>query len=178
MLRIETGVLRGKVIETVNDPRTRYTPALVRRSLSSMVDFEGKSCLDLCCGSGVVGFEMLSNGASRVTFVDVSERALITVKRNALKLNVLERVVTKKMDARRFLELTTERFDVIYTDPPYELGLVQEILSRVTNVMHRETLLIVQCSKREKPFQTEVLGLKIVKEKDYGDTFLIFLQKI
>ncbi len=178
MLRIETGNFKGSVIDTVNDLRTRYTPAIIRRSLSSMVDFEGKKCLDLCCGSGVVGFEMLSNGADHVTFVDVSERALSTVKRNALRLNVTDKVVLKKMDARRFLELSVEKFDIIYSDPPYELGLVLDIISRVTRVMHEDTLLIIQCSKRERPFQPENWHLKIVKEKEYGDTFLIFLQKV
>ncbi|WP_448378022.1 16S rRNA (guanine(966)-N(2))-methyltransferase RsmD [Fervidobacterium sp.] len=177
MLKIETGDLRGKTIDVVPDPRTRYTAAIIRRSLANMVDFEGKTCLDICAGSGIVGIEMLSNGAQHVTFVDVSGLSISTIKRNIKKLGLEEKVDIKRIDARRFLESNTGVFDIIYSDPPYELGLVDEITLRVHNVMREGSLFILQCSKREKPRESTIEKLRIVKEKDYGDTLLIFFEK-
>lgn len=178
MLKIESGKFRGKTINTVPDPRTRYTSAIIRRALSSMVDFEGKSCADICCGSGIVGFEMISNGASSVTFVDVSQKALYTVKSNAKSLGVDDMIAVYKEDARKFLEEYDGTFDLIFSDPPYELGIVKEILDRVHKVMKEDSIFILQCSKREKPKENDLKFLKISKIKEYGDSFLFFFEKL
>jgi len=178
MLKVETGELRGKSVEVVPDSRTRYTSAIVRRSLSNMVNFEGKVCLDLCAGSGSVGIEMLSNGAKHVTFVDVSNLAIGTIKKNVKNLSLEGKVDIRKIDARRFLESYTGVFDIIYSDPPYELGVVEEIISRIHNVMDENSLFILQCSKRERPKDNTNEKIKLIKEKDYGDTLLLFFQKM
>jgi len=178
MLKVETGELRGKSVEVVPDSRTRYTSAIVRRSLSNMVNFEGKVCLDLCAGSGSVGIEMLSNGAKHVTFVDVSNLAIGTIKKNVKNLSLEGQVDIRKIDARRFLESYTGVFDIIYSDPPYELGVVEEIVSRIHNVMDENSLFILQCSKRERPKDNTNEKIKLIKEKDYGDTLLLFFQKM
>jgi len=178
MLKVETGELRGKGVDVVPDSRTRYTSAIVRRSLSNMVDFEGKVCLDLCAGSGSVGIEMLSNGAKHVTFVDVSNLAIGTIKKNVKNLLLEGKVDIRKIDARRFLESYTGVFDIIYSDPPYELGVVEEIVSRIHNVMDENSLFILQCSKRERPKDNANEKIKLIKEKDYGDTLLLFFQKM
>ncbi len=178
MLKVETGELRGKSVDVVPDSRTRYTSAIVRRSLSNMVDFEGKVCLDLCAGSGSVGIEMLSNGANHVTFVDVSNLAIGTIKKNVKNLSLEGKVDIRKIDARRFLESYTGVFDIIYSDPPYELGVVEEIVLRIHNVMDENSLVILQCSKRERPKDNANEKIKLIKEKDYGDTLLLFFQKM
>lgn len=178
MLRIETGLLRGTGIETVPDSRTRYTTALVRRSLSSMIDFRDRVCADLFCGSGIVGFEMLSNGARHVTFVDTSARAITTVRKNVRRLELSDKVRVVRSDVRRFLEVCGEKFDVVFADPPYELGLVKDILPRASKLLADGALLILQVSKRERPELDGSEGLVIVREKAYGDTLIFFLQKI
>lgn len=178
MLKIETGELSGRTIKTVPDPRTRYSSAILRRSLANMVDFQGKVCADICAGSGSVGFEMISNGAAHVTFVDTSKLSVATIKKNAIDLGVENRVDIKKIDARRFLETHAGVFDIIYSDPPYELGIVRDILERVHAVMDANSMFILQCSKRERPKENEISNLKIVKEKDYGDTLLLFFERL
>jgi len=178
MLKVETGELRGKSVEIVPDSRTRYTSAIVRRSLSNMVDFEGKVCLDICAGSGSVGIEMLSNGARYVTFVDVSNLAIATIKKNVKSLGLEGKVNIRKIDARRFLESHTGVFDIIYSDPPYELGIVEEIVSRIHSVMDEDSIFILQCSKRERPKDNANERIRLIKEKDYGDTLLLFFQKV
>ncbi|WP_448376657.1 16S rRNA (guanine(966)-N(2))-methyltransferase RsmD [Fervidobacterium sp.] len=178
MLKVETGKLKGKNVEIVPDSRTRYTSAIVRRSLSNMVDFEGKVCLDLCAGSGAVGIEMLSNGARHVTFVDVSNLAIATIKKNVKSLELEGKVDIRKIDARRFLESHAGVFDIIYSDPPYELGIVEEIVSRIHSVMDEDSLFVLQCSKRERPKDNVNERIRLIKEKDYGDTLLLFFQKV
>ncbi len=178
MLRIETGDLKGKLIKTVPDPRTRYTSAIIKRSLANMVEFEGKICADLCCGSGSVGFEMLSNGAKEVIFVDASNKAISTVKENAKNLGLDNKVKIHKEDVRRFLESYEGDFDIIYSDPPYELGLVNDIVQKVHNVMQKTSIFILQCSKRELPDESILKFIRVFKIKEYGDSFLVFFEKM
>jgi len=121
---------------------------------------------------------MLSNGAKHVTFVDVSNLAIGTIKKNVKNLSLEGQVDIRKIDARRFLESYTGVFDIIYSDPPYELGVVEEIVSRIHNVMDENSLFILQCSKRERPKDNTNEKIKLIKEKDYGDTLLLFFQKM
>lgn len=176
-LKIETGELKGRTIQIVPDARTRYTPSIIRRALASMVNFEEKICADICCGSGNVGFEMISNGAKNVTFVDVSQKAVNTVRQNAKNLGIEEKIRVIKEDARRFLERYEGNFDILYSDPPYELGLIKDILERIHLVMEEKSIFILQCSKREKPSENELRNLRVIKIKEYGDSRLFFFER-
>lgn len=178
MLKIETGELKGKTIQTVPDSRTRYTSSIIRRALASMVDFEGKYCADICCGSGNVGFEMLSNGANYVIFVDTSQKAVNTVRVNAKNLGIEEKIRVIKEDARRFLETFDGKFDIIYSDPPYELGIVKDIVERVHLIMKDDSIFILQCSKREIPKENDLKNLELIKTKEYGDSYLLLFSKM
>ncbi|MEN3042894.1 MAG: RsmD family RNA methyltransferase [Fervidobacterium sp.] len=177
MLRIETGKYKGKIINTVPDSRTRYTSAVIRRALSSMIDFNGKICADICCGSGIVGFEMLSNGAGSVTFVDASAKAISTVKANAKLLGVESIVNFYRSDVRNFLENCGRKFDLVFSDPPYDLGIVKDIVQRVHHIMNNDSIFVLQCSKREKPKEEDIKLLKVIKTKEYGDSLLYFFEK-
>jgi len=77
-MRITGGRLRGRGVRRVPDPRTRYTPSIVRKAIFDVVDVEDKTFLDLFCGSCVVAIEALSRGASSVAVVDVSSKAVAT----------------------------------------------------------------------------------------------------
>lgn len=139
----------------------------------SMVDVAGKSFLELFCGSAVVSLEALSRGANKAVAVDISKTAVRVAEENAKKLGVELKVFC--MDFRKFLEKNTERFDVVFLDPPYELGFVEEALKWLAKKCTGETI-VVEKSKREKAFIPK--EFEVLKQKIYGDSELIILKHI
>lgn len=164
--------MKGRKVQPVPDPKTRYTSSMVRQALFSMVDVEGKSFLELFCGSAVVSLEAISRGANKVVAVDVSKLAVKVAKQNAEKLGVQLTVLC--MDFRRFLQKNSERFDVTFLDPPYGLGLIDEALRLLVEKNVSDTI-VVEKSKKESIVVPE--GLEVLKERTYGDTQLIILKR-
>lgn len=144
---------------------------MVRQALFSMVDVNGKSFLELFCGSAVVSLEALSRGASKAVAVDISKTAVRIAEENAKKLGVELKVFC--MDFRKFLEKSAERFDVVFLDPPYELGFVEEALQWLAKKSTGETI-VVEKSKREKAFIPK--EFEVLKQRFYGDSELIILK--
>ncbi|WP_241240625.1 RsmD family RNA methyltransferase [Thermotoga sp. Ku-13t] len=172
MLQITGGSLRGRKIEPVPDPRTRYTSSMVRQALFSMIDVSGKSFLELFCGSAVVSIEAISRGARRAVAVDVSKLAVQIARKNAQRLGVDLTVLC--MDYRRFLEKNMERFDVVFLDPPYDLDFVSEALKLLSGKDVAETI-VVEKSKREKVAIPD--RFELIKQRTYGDSELLILRR-
>ncbi len=172
-MRVETGIYKGRQVSMVNDPRTRYTTSMVKQSIVNMVDFDGKICADLCAGSGAVGIEMLSNGAEKVFFVDVSSKAVKTITENIKNIGVeSEKYEILKLDIRRFMEKDV-KLDIVFSDPPYNLGIVKELLTNVYKILKDDGLFVLQSSPQELKESVKYLkDLQILKEKSYGDTIV------
>ncbi|MBO8160384.1 MAG: 16S rRNA (guanine(966)-N(2))-methyltransferase RsmD [Thermosipho sp. (in: Bacteria)] len=167
MLLIETGIYKGRRLEMVPDKRTRYTPGKIRMALINMFDFNNKKVVDICAGSGIVGFEFLSNGAKSVHFVETSNKAIRTIKINSQILNVTDKIKIIKRDARIFLRTSKEKYDIVFTDPPFHLGIVNELINNIHKVVSSEGIIIVEHSKKEK--LTIPKTLQLITTKKYGD---------
>lgn len=121
-MRIIAGEWRGRSIEAPPGSATRPTADRVRETLFSMLasrlgSFEELRVADLFAGSGALGFEALSRGASSVTFVESDGEAAAVIRRNAAKLAADERV---RLILGSALALPrSEPFDLIFADPPY-----------------------------------------------------------
>jgi 16S rRNA (guanine966-N2)-methyltransferase len=92
-------------------------------SLGSQV--AGARCLDLFAGTGAVGIEALSRGASHCTFVDRSGAAVAAIRSNLIKTRLDAAAVVRAAAARGYLRARSGReepFDLVFLDPPYELG--------------------------------------------------------
>ncbi|WP_236681693.1 RsmD family RNA methyltransferase [Thermotoga sp. RQ7] len=150
----------------------RPTMSSVRSALFNMVDVEGKSFLELFCGSCVVSCEALSRGADRVVCVDKSKRALKICKGNLETIGGSAKLICK--DVVDYLKTATEKFDIIFLDPPYEdVEVIEKTLHLLPKVMKEESLAILEKSKR---IDVDLSGFEIVKKKDYGETELVFLK--
>ncbi len=107
----------------------RPTPDRVRETLFNWLgqDLSGRSCLDLFAGSGALGFEAASRGASRVVMVD-SERAVIGALQESLKMLDATNIEVVHADAFVFLRTGDERFDVVFLDPPFRQNALPALL--------------------------------------------------
>lgn len=113
-----------------SDPGVRPTTERVREAWLAILgpELPGARVLDLCAGSGALGLEALSRGASHATFIDSSVRAIDTIRRNITALGVGDRTVARRTDALRFTNtLCRGDFDLALADPPFATDLAERL---------------------------------------------------
>lgn len=128
-VRISGGEWRSRLLRFPDVAGLRPTPDRVRQTVFNWLgqDMHGLHCLDLFAGTGAMGFEALSRGAGEVVLVEMSSPACKALMDNRLALKA-ERASILHMDARQFLAQNTQRFDVIFIDPPYHQGWLDKLL--------------------------------------------------
>lgn len=181
-MRVISGTLGGRKIESVAGTSTRPTTDRVREALFSRLEsrfgLEAGHYLDLFAGTGALGLEALSRGASEVVFVDSSPEATAVIRRNLHSLDLDAEVLTE--DYNRALgrfEKAGKRFDGVFLDPPYQTDLCRTAL---LSLVERGLLLPEAWVSLEvdRGFQASGLesAFELVHERVYGDTKLILLR--
>ena len=135
-VRIIGGAWKKSVLRFPAHADLRPTPDRVRETLFNWLgqDLSGQSCLDLFAGSGALGFEAASRGASRVVLVERDRVAAGAMRANAERLaGTTLQVVTG--EASMFLKGANERFDVVFLDPPFRQNVLPEVLARLPGVL-------------------------------------------
>ena len=137
-MRVITGTARGKRLATRDGDAVRPTPERVKEALFSIIQFEieGRRVLDLFAGSGQLGIEALSRGASEAVFVDSSRESIETVQKNVVSCGFEDSAKLENMDFAAFLMRTGKPFDLVFLDPPYRTGLLQRALPLVVPRMN------------------------------------------
>jgi 16S rRNA (guanine(966)-N(2))-methyltransferase RsmD len=122
-VRIIAGSWRGRRIQFPDTVQLRPTPDRVRETLFNWLGqrLDDLSCLDLYAGSGALGFEAASRGASAVTLVESNPLVVNTLRQTVDRLEARQ-VSVHRADAIEFLAQTDRRFDVVFIDPPYAEG--------------------------------------------------------
>jgi 16S rRNA (guanine966-N2)-methyltransferase len=119
-VRIVGGARKGARIFAPKGASTRPTSDRVREAIFAILgSVEGAHVLDLFAGSGALGLEALSRGAASATFVEPEPTAVKAIERNLEKLGLEGRLV--RSDAARYIARTSERYGVVFVDPPYEM---------------------------------------------------------
>jgi 16S rRNA (guanine966-N2)-methyltransferase len=146
---------------------TRPTSDKVREAVFSVLgDIEDAEVLDLFAGSGALGIEALSRGASTAVFVDSDPKAVAAIRRNLDGVGVEAPV--QKRDVLRFLASADGRFEVVFIDPPYSSApRLGEPLSRLLPAVLSQNALIVTESDKRAPLELEP---PLEFERDYGHT--------
>ncbi|MET1042907.1 MAG: 16S rRNA (guanine(966)-N(2))-methyltransferase RsmD [Microbacteriaceae bacterium] len=185
MTRIIAG-FAGSLSIAVPPAGTRPTSDRVREAIFSALDardvLEGSRVLDLYAGSGALGLEAASRGARRVTLVERSFGAAQICRKNAALLrkraprsSSLE-IDVSSAPVHSFLTGSNSSFDVVFLDPPYDLGnaeLVHALEVLVPRLEHDAVVVVERASRDAEPAWPE--GLALDRRKDYGDTALYWL---
>jgi len=124
--------MRGRKLNFVDADDLRPTPDRVRETLFNWLQptIHGARCLDLFAGSGALGFEALSRGASEVVFVERDAKAAAKLQENIDMLAASEPISPTQClctSAEEFLKQESSPFDVIFLDPPYKLDIVESL---------------------------------------------------
>lgn len=134
-VRIIGGDWRGRKLPVLEHDGLRPTGDRARETLFNWLQFElaGAVCLDAFAGTGALGFEALSRGASQVTLIEKSTQAARQLQANADLLNAPQAHVLA-MDALSYLaQQTQQTYGVVFIDPPFHQGLVQPTLDALFN---------------------------------------------
>ena len=135
MMRIITGSARGTKLKTLEGENTRPTAERVKEAVFSMIQFaiEGRKVLDLFAGSGQMGLEALSRGASEAVFIDSSREACDIVRYNISKTHLEDKSTVRCTDYAAYIRTapSRDRFDIVIIDPPYDSHLPDRALSKL-----------------------------------------------
>ncbi|MDO9106113.1 MAG: 16S rRNA (guanine(966)-N(2))-methyltransferase RsmD [Methylovulum sp.] len=126
-LRIIGGDWRSRQIQVADVPGLRPTPARVRETVFNWLQYDiiGSRCLDCYAGSGALGFEAASRGASSIVQIDNNPVACRVLKANAVALGATQ-VKLVQADVFRYLAGDAETFDIVFLDPPFAMGLAAQ----------------------------------------------------
>lgn len=186
-MRIISGYLKGRKIPTVFgiknvSPSSDFLKEVVFNVIGE--DVKGKIFLDLFAGTGNIGFEAMSRGASYCVFVETSPELTALIIKTARQFGIESKVRILKKDVLKGIEkdiLEEYRPDYIFADPPYNTGLCGKTLSAIAEKMlagaylpaSGESNLIIQRDIKETLLQ-ENRPYRLINEKLHGRSALSF----
>lgn len=185
-MRISGGSLRGHRLTRLHGGRIRPSSEKVRQAMFNVLTTQrGGSGLasirviDIFAGTGVLGFEALSRGASFVLFLDQDRRALAAIRRNAASLRLRNGYDVRRRDATRVGKLpnTLAPFNLLFCDPPYDKGLGEKALASVIAGGWLADGAIVILEDAVDASFTPPPQLQILLQRRYGGSQLIWLEQ-
>ncbi len=180
--RIISGTARGIRLRVAPGDITRPITDRVKEALFNIIggDIMDSTWLDLFGGTGSVGIEALSRGASFVQFIDINHDAIVAIKENLIKTHLKEKAQTFQKDALRFLQQeASQRYDYIFIAPPQYKDLWKSTLNLVDHNpdwLVDDGWIVVQID----PVEYEPLTLQNfheIEQRKYGSTLLLFYER-
>jgi 16S rRNA (guanine966-N2)-methyltransferase len=172
-MRIIAGEYKGRNLKSPPSMNVRPTSDRLRETLFNVIApvIEDSRFLDICAGSGAVGIEALSRGASHVTFVDRSRRMCKLIEANVQLCRIPEeKWEIYCSEANEFLRSAETPWDIVFFDPPYKDDYVKTL-----KLLSNNALVIAEHHhKTELP--EAIGGLKLTRILKQGDSSLSFFR--
>jgi 16S rRNA (guanine966-N2)-methyltransferase len=176
-LRIIGGKWRSRKLNFISAPNLRPTPDRVRETLFNWLQgsIADARCLDLFAGSGALGLEALSRGASEVVFIEKHRAAARQLEQNLALLKATDPVINQ--DAKTYLLEESQAFDLIFLDPPFRQGLLPIILELILEkqLLKPNTLIYLE-HEAEADYHWQHWQLEAMKETKAGQVKSYLLQ--
>ena len=169
-MKILSGIYRGIKIDTAKDVSYRPTKSKVRKSIFDIISpFDFSSVLDLFSGTGILGFESISRGASEITFVEKDAKSIRLLHKNSEKFeDVPINIIKTKVEL--FLKNTKDSFDLIFADPPYDKFDYDWLFNSCIKKLSKNGKLVIEMKKNNFIYNNCI-------EKVYGNTKVLFYNK-
>ncbi len=133
-MRIIGGKLGGIRLNPPNKLPVRPTTDLAKEALFNILqhqlDWEGLECLDLCCGTGNISFELASRGVAAVDAIDLHMKCLLYIK-DMCKKHAIETINVRKADMFTYINSCKKAYDFIFVDPPYDIAQLPQIPQKI-----------------------------------------------
>ena len=169
-MRVITGTARGRRLKELEGLETRPTTGKVKEALFSVIQFdiEGRRVLDLFAGTGQLGIEALSRGAECAVFVERRRDALQVIRENLEACGMTDKARVVNGDAMSYLK-SGEKFDLIFLDPPYASGLLEQALEEIVrfDICRRHGIIVAE-SAADKTLPPLAGPYALYREYRYG----------
>ncbi|HUE87700.1 MAG TPA: 16S rRNA (guanine(966)-N(2))-methyltransferase RsmD [Vicinamibacterales bacterium] len=179
-MRIIAGEFKGRRLRTPTWNGLRPTSDKLRETLFNILAprIAGATVLDVFAGTGAVGLESLSRGATRAVFIEQDRRAADLIRANVALCGVENRCAIIRDGAERALQRDRhdEMFDVIVLDPPYEFEPLGEVLeAAVGHLAPGGVLILEHASRRPAP---DISGGRRTRTVRSGDSHLTMIERV
>lgn len=179
-MRVITGKARGIQLKTPDGMLTRPTADRVKEALFSIINFDipGAKVLDLFGGTGQLGIEALSRGATAATFVDAREESCKLIRENLKRTKLEQDAKVIRSDYLDYLSRCREQYDIIFLDPPYAEVFLENAIKRITeiDILHSNGIIVAERPLgKELPWKFE--GFTRSKDYKYGKVLLTIYRK-
>jgi 16S rRNA (guanine966-N2)-methyltransferase len=176
-LRIISGKFGGRTIQAPDGKITHPMSERVRGSMFNIIgtEIQDAEVLDVFAGTGSLGLEALSRGASHITFIERDRVASKILAENIKSLNVDNTTTSVQIGAGTWIDKNQDKlFDIIFADPPYN-NLQLSTVSRLGGLLKPNGLMLLSYPGRgEVP---TVYGVVVVDNRSYGTAALTFYRK-
>lgn len=181
-MRVIAGTARSINLITPKGLDTRPTTDKYKETLFNCLQSYIGGCvfLDLFSGSGAIGIEALSRGASKAYFVDNSREAYDCIQTNLKKTRLDDKAEVYREDVNFFLKTRIKEVpDVIFIDPPFKKHLEKEVIPLLDeyNLIGDDTIIVVECDYEATFEFLDNLNLEIFKTKDYKNNKHVFIRR-
>jgi len=175
-LRIIAGKFGGRWIASPDNQATHPMGDRVRSALFNMIDVEGKKVLDAFAGTGAIGLEALSRGASFVTFLERDPAAAKTIVDNITTLNVQEQTKLIKTGVGGWTKTANDDYyDIIFADPPYHNPQFSTVFKLLDYLQTNGLMILSYVSRETAPNPN---GVVVVDKRSYGEASLVIYRKV
>ena len=179
-MRVIAGAFRGRKLRTIEGAEIRPTSDRLRETLFNILAprIRGSRFLDLCAGSGAVGIEALSRGATDVVLVESSRAACSVIEANLKTLRIEKGVNVIRRDAvvalKQFAE-TSSQFDIVFVDPPYASELYEDVMNQIGQgtVVSQGSIVIVEHRAKQR-LAPSYSNLELYRHLRQGESALSF----
>jgi 16S rRNA (guanine966-N2)-methyltransferase len=175
-LRIISGLFKGRFISAPDFKGTRPTTDRVKETLFNILnnefDMNGAKVLDVYAGSGSLGFEALSRGASHISFIEKNSSVVQNLQKNISDLGVNDQCTIYRSEASRFLKNNTNKYDLILADPPFFEYDIYEVANIIKEgkILNPEGMMLIERSIQTK--EKDIPNFQMEPFKKIGDTLL------
>ena len=178
-MRVITGTARGTKLKTPEGMLTRPTTDRVKEALFNIIQFDiAGDVLDLFAGTGQLGIEALSRGASRAVFVDHRQDAAALVRENLRRTHFEDRGEVVCTDFTQYLARCRRKFRLIFLDPPYAEKSLETAIQRLSEIDILSDGGIIICERPiEKEELPEISNLMRSRDYQYGKILITLYRK-
>lgn len=177
-MRIIRGILKSRRFSIPKNFPSRPTTDFAKEGLFNLLenqyDFQNLTILDLCAGTGNISFEFVSREVEHVTSVDKEYNCVKFIRQNAYDFGIENKIEVLKMDVIQYLKRTDKKFDIIFSDPPYDVKFHDQIAQIVfeRNLLNENGVLIIEHGRHTKLDQIP----QFEDIRPYGNVYFSFFQ--
>lgn len=176
-MRIIGGTAKRRTIHAPKGMDTRPTQDYIREALFNILQgyVDESVCLDLFAGSGALGLEAISRGSKYCVFCDKSRAAYTQIKENISLLGFDEQSMVLKCDWQLAIANSISKnikFDLVFIDPPYKIGNIEDILTQLSQgeALNKSAIIVLERDKKSDTVTHK--DFNHISHKEYGITTL------